>query len=57
MDTDVFLVQYVKVNLCLFISNNPFTITRQSELWLIEKLDYSRFHYKIDGNNIKAGFF
>lgn len=52
METDVFLIQYVKVNLCLFISNNPFMITRNYEPWLIDNLDYYRFHYQIKGDKV-----
>ncbi|MBL0308553.1 MAG: hypothetical protein IPP77_02340 [Bacteroidetes bacterium] len=52
VDTDVFLIQYVKVNLCLFISNNLFPFTWQVEPWLIDNLDYYRIRYKIDGKKV-----
>ena len=49
---DVFLIQYVKKNHCLLISNDTFKEWKVQDAWTAENIDFYRLAFMIKGDQV-----
>ena len=49
---DIFLINYVKSNHCLLISNDGFLEWRGADQWVLDNIDFYRLAFKITGDHV-----